>query len=175
MNPGGSGLLNGFLTGLLNPLLVTAHFVALLGLGLMIGQQTRRRTSAVTFAVGLLYGLAALASAVGETPANTLLLTAAAAAGLAAATGRSMPLLVGAPLALAIGIGVGLDSPPQVTRVHAAHAALVGTAISACAIVALIASAIAWLNHGWLRIAAQVLGSWVVASAILVLALRFAR
>jgi hypothetical protein len=112
---------------------------------------------------------------VGETPANTLLLTAAAAAGLAAATGWPMPPLVGVPLALTIGIGVGLDSPPQVTTVHAAHSALAGTAIGACGIVAVITTAVAWLRRRWLRIAAQVLGSWVVASAILVLALRFAR
>ena len=63
--------LEGFPGGLLHPLLVPAHLLALLGLGLFIGQQRSRLSTALFFAAGLLAGLGAIASAVGETPANS--------------------------------------------------------------------------------------------------------
>ena len=170
-----AALLSGFQTGLLNPLLVPAHVVALLGLALMIGQQTRPHAALAAFILGLVAGLAALASAVGETSANTVLLAATAATGLAAASGWPAPAAIGAPLAIIVGAGIGLDSPPKAVSIQAANAALAGTALCAAIAVGLIAAVVARLPHGWPRIGVRVLGSWIAASAILVLALRFAR
>ena len=155
--------------------MVPAHAVALLGLGLMAGQQERRRVTMLAFAVGLIAGLVALAGAVGETPANTVLLAAGAAAGLAAAIGWPVPAVIGAPLALVVGASVGLDSPPKVTAIQAANATLLGTALGAFVMVAVVAAIAGRRRRGWLRIGVRVLGSWVAASAILVLALRLAR
>jgi urease accessory protein len=170
-----AALLSGFQTGLLNPLLVPAHVVALLALALMIGRQTRRGVTLVGFIVGLISGLGALAAAVGDTPANTVVLIATAAAGLAAASGWPVPGAIGAPLALIVGAAIGLDSPPKAVSIQTANAALAGTALCATVTVGLVAVLVAKLPHGWPRIAVQVLGSWIAASAILVLALRFAK
>jgi hydrogenase/urease accessory protein HupE len=175
MSAGGAGLLSGFLAGLINPLVVTAHLAALLGLGLMVGQQMRRGATLIAFALGLAAGLAALASATGETPANTVLLAAMAVTGLAVASGWPVPPAAGMPVALVVGVCVGLDSPPRFLSIQAANAALVGTAAGAVVLVGLIAAITARLGRGWPGIGVRVLGSWVTASAILALALRLAR
>jgi hypothetical protein len=175
MNWAVTALLNGLQSGFLNPFVVPAHLIALLGLGLMIGQQLHRRATLTAFALGLTAGLIALAVAVGETSAGMVILGCAAAAGLAAATEWPMPGLLGAPLALIVGIVIGLDSPPQAASIQAANAALAGTGVAAFATVGLIAAVTARLRQEWLRIGTRVLGSWIAASAILVLALRLAR
>jgi len=171
----GSALLSGFVAGLMHPLSITAHVVALMGLGLMIGQQLRRRATLVAFTLGLIVGLAALAAAVGETRAPLVLLSGAALAGLAAASGWPVPSILGGPLALIVGTAIGLDSPPRVASIAAANAALVGTALAAFAAVAVIAVITGQLRQGWPRIGVRVLGSWIAAAAILVVTLEVAR
>jgi hypothetical protein len=175
MNLSASTLLNGFLAGLLHPLSITAHVVAIIGLGLMIGQQSRRRVTLLAFAIGLVAGLAALAVAVGETRAPLVLLTGAALAGLAAAVGWPVPSILGAPLALIVGAAIGLDSPPRVASIAAANAALAGTALAAFLAVAMIAVITGRIHKGWPRIGVRVLGSWIAAASILVVALQLAR
>jgi hydrogenase/urease accessory protein HupE len=175
MNLSASTLLNGFVAGLVHPLSITAHVTALIGLGLMVGQQSRRRATLLAFAIGLMAGLAALAAAIGETRAPLVLLSGAALAGLAAAVGWPIPSILGAPLALIVGAAIGLDSPPRAASIAAANAALAGTALAAFAAVALIAAVAARLRRGWPRIGVRVLGSWIAAAAILVVTLQLAR
>lgn len=167
--------LSGFVAGLIHPLSITAHVVALIGLGLMIGQQVRRRVTLVAFAIGLVAGLAALAAAVGETRAPLALLSGAALAGLAATVGWPLPSILAAPLALVVGAAMGLDSPPRMASIAAANAALCGTALAAFAAVALIAAIAGRMRQGWPRIGVRVLGSWIAAAALLVVALQLTR
>ena len=171
----GPALLSGFVAGLMHPLSITAHVVAIIGLALMIGQQSRRRATLVAFAIGLAAGLAALAAAVGETRAPIVLLSGAALSGLAAAVGWPLPRILGAPLALIVGVAIGLDSPPRVASIAAANAALAGTALAAFAAVAVIAVISGRMRQGWPCIGVRVLGSWIAAAAILVVAVQLAR
>jgi predicted membrane protein len=102
---------------LLHPLAVPAHAVALLALGLLIGQQRRlgaRRAALLAFIVGLAAGLTAIAFAVGPTSAAGVLLAAAAVSGLLVALAWPMPALACAPLGAVVGITLALDSPPEV-------------------------------------------------------------
>ena len=86
-----------------------------------------------------------------------------------------MPALVSAPLSLVVGASLGLDSPPEVIAISAATFMLIGTGIGACLIVAIVVAGASYLTLAWQRIGMRILGSWIAASAILVLALRFAR
>lgn len=167
-----SALVNGFVAGLMHPLSITAHLMALLGLGLMVGQQSRRGVTLAAFALGLIAGLVALAAAVGETRAPVVVLSGAAIAGMAAASGWPVPGILGAPLALVVGVAIALDSPPRAASIPVANAALIGTALAAIATVALIAAIAAHMRQGWPRIGVRVLGSWIAASAILAVTLR---
>jgi len=169
--------MSGLLGGLLHPLTTPAHALALLALGLLVGQQrgAARRVSTTAFAAGLIAGLAAIASALGPTAADVVVLVVAALAGLLVALARPLPLVAGVPLMALSGAALGLDSPPQATSVTVAIAMLIGTGLGACLAFAVVATCAGRLAAAWQRIGMRILGSWIAASALLVLALRFAR
>jgi urease accessory protein len=82
--------MNGFVAGLLHPLALPAHVLALLALGLLIGRQTARRriVSLAAFVIGVAAGLTAIASGVGQTSAADVLLAGAFANGALVAMDR---------------------------------------------------------------------------------------
>ncbi len=164
-----------FLGGLLHPLAVPAHALALLALGLLIGQQRARFAPFAAFVAGLGAGLAALAFAVGATSAADVLLAGAALAGLLVALARPLPTLVSALVAVIAGLALALDSPPEVTSLAAATVMLIGTGLGACLALAIVVVGASYVTRDWQRIGIRIVGSWIAASAILVLALRFAR
>jgi hypothetical protein len=73
------------------------------------------------------------------------------------------------------GLALGLDSPPQAISIADATTALIGTGLAACLALAIVVTVTSRLTRGWQRIGPRILGSWIAASAILVLALRFSR
>jgi urease accessory protein len=169
--------LGGFYGGLLHPVLTPTHGLALLGLGLLIGQQPaeRRRLPQLLFALALAGGLLALALAVGETPAGAVLLVGVALSGALVAAAFRLPLLVLGPLALALGVAIGLDSPPEVVSFREGVVMLVGTGLGATIGLGLVVEAAARMARDWQLIGVRVLGSWTAASALLAIAVRFAR
>jgi urease accessory protein len=169
--------MSGLVGGLLHPLTVPAHALALLALGLLIGQQRAgtRLVPSLSFAAGLAAGLAAIALAVRQTFASDILLaTTGLGAGLVALA-RPLPVLVCAPLAAIAGLALGLDSPPQAIAIAVATAMLIGSGIGACLVVAAVMAGTMNCTRGWRRIGVRILGSWIAASVMLVLASRFAR
>jgi urease accessory protein len=167
--------MSAFLTGLLSPLTLPAHVIALLALSLLIGQQRARLVSAAAFVLGLAAGLFAIARAVSETPALDILLVVTIVAGGLVALARPLPAIIPAAIAAVAGLALGLDSPPDAITLAAATATLVGTGLSACLAVVLLAALASLLTRAWQRIGLRIVGSWIAASAMLVLALRFAR
>jgi urease accessory protein len=166
----------GFAGGLLHPLSVPVHVVALIGLGLIAGRIFLPAQAAIigAFALGLGAGLGAIAWGIGETPASDVLLVSATLCGLTAALAVKVPPSLAALVALVSGIALGLDSPPQSISLGEAVAMLIGTACSGIAVltaITFLASAIARL---WQGIVIRVIGSWTAAIAILVLAPRWA-
>jgi urease accessory protein len=156
-------------------LLVPMHVMAVLVLGLLIGQQRWSPAVIVVYAAAMLVGLGAIALAYVPRLAEEGLLVASALAGLALALGRPLPDSIGAALAAAIGLSLALDSPPEALSLHEANRALAATAAGAIFAVWAIAQLSARLRQHWQRIGARIAGSWIAASAILVLALRLVR
>ena len=167
--------MSGLIGGLLHPLAAPAHVLALLAIGLLIGQQRSRLLPLAAFLTGLAAGLSALVFAVATTSAANVLLGAAALSGLLVVLARPLPAFVSAPLAAIVGIALGLDSPPAAISIAVAIAMLIGTGISASLAVAVVAVGTSYLARTWQQIGVRILGSWIAASAILVLALRFVR
>ena len=169
--------ITGFLSGLLHPLLIPTHALALLGLGLLIGQQPKgkRFTVVALFGLALAAALLALGLAVGETPANDVLLGAVAVTGVLVASALRLPLLVVGALALVTGAAIGLDSPPEVIGLEEAVAMLIGTGLGALIALVVVIAGASLIRRDWQRIGVRVLGSWTAASALLAIAVRFAR
>jgi len=168
--------MEGFVGGMLHPLVAPAHVIALIGLGLVASRDVLSAQVRIiaAFASGLAGGLGAIAWGAGETPANDVLVAVAALCGLIAASGLSAPAWLAAPLALASGIAVGLDSPPEVISLREAVLMLIGTACGSIALLAAAGAAASALSRLWHGIGTRVAGSWIAAIAILVLALRWA-
>ena len=167
----------GFPGGLLHPLLVPMHVIAIVGLGLLAGQQVAgmRRWLLAMFTAGLLVGVISIVLAFASEAAELVLLLCAAVAGLLTAIARPAPLLLAGPLVAVAGAALELDSVPEEISMQATVLALLGTVIAALLVFAVVAAIGAGRTHQWQRIGIRVLGSWIAASAILILALRLAR
>lgn len=169
--------LGGFYGGFLHPVLTPTHGLALLGLGLLIGQQPadKRLLPQMLFALALAAALLALALAVGETQAGAVLLVGVALSGALVAAAFRLPIYVLGPLAAAIGAAIGLDSPPDVVSLQEAIVMLIGTGLGASIALGLVVEGAARMARDWQLIGVRVLGSWTAASALLAIAVRFAR
>jgi hypothetical protein len=168
--------LEGFWRGLMQPILMPSHALALAGLGLLIGRQRadRRVVLLGSFVLALIAGLGALALGVGETPAGNILLAGVAISGAITALALALPTWSLVPIALVIGAALGLDSPPDVISLTAAYLMLIGAGLAATIGLGLVSEGSARLRRGWQLMGVRVLGSWAAASALLALAVRYA-
>jgi len=171
------GGVGGFYGGLLHPVLVPAHILSLVALGLLIGQQAPpgRKALLAVFAALLIAGIAVVVAAFAAEDMDLAILGVAAIAGVAVALARPLPVTVAALLLVIAGVALELDSVPQEISMLRTLLALGGTAIAALLIPAVLAALMTYLRRDWQRIGVRIVGSWIAASAILVLALRFAR
>lgn len=162
----------GFPGGLLHPVAVPSHLMALVALGLLLGGQGWGVSALAAYIVAVLAGLGAIALAYVPAYAELVLLALAAVTGLLVALARPMPWTIGILLAAATGLALALDSPPEGISLADANLALLGTALSAMISLAILVWLVRHLRRDWQRIGARIVGSWIAASAILVLALR---
>ncbi|MGV3632930.1 MAG: HupE/UreJ family protein [Pseudorhodoplanes sp.] len=168
--------IGGFPGGLLHPLLVPAHVLTLIALGLLSGScatRTQIRLLGV-FAAAAIGAFALIAMAYSATQADSLVLGLGAATGLLLAANVTLPAPAAAAVTAAVSGAVIFDSVPPVLTVAETASSLAGTALSALVLVA----ATALISHALPQrirpIAIRIAGSWIAASAIMVLALRLA-
>jgi len=155
---------------------VPTHLLAVVALGLLVGQQAIRLVIPIaTLAAGLGVGSLIVASAVRENPAALALLVFAVVAAGLTVMARPLPSWAAAGLALAIGAALALNAPPQEFTIHAAIVSQLGFALAAILAFALVTLVAAQARVPWQRIGVRIVASWIAASAILVLALRLAR
>ncbi len=76
---------------------------------------------------------------------------------------------------LAAGVALSLNAPPQAITLRGALASQAGTILAALVLLAAVTFIAARAREPWQRIGVRVVGSWIAASAILVLALRLTR
>lgn len=166
--------IGGFAGGLLHPLLVPAHALTLIALGLLAGTLARSAQAMLlaVFAIAAMMAFALIAMAYSATRAETLILCLGAIVGLMLAAGLSPPVPIAAGLTAVAAGAIVFDSVPPVLSIAETALSLTGTASAAI----VVASASAWLSDALpLRIrtiGVRIAGSWIAASAIMVLALR---
>jgi urease accessory protein len=153
------------------------NLLALFALGLLCGQNAARMpvVAPAAFAIGLFGGSVLVALAVRDPPVVLGLLALAAIAGLTVAIAWPLPAIVNHALALATGAALALNSPPQAISIPAAVAAQLATGVAALAGLTLVAFIAMKAQRDWQRIGIRIVGSWIAASAILVLVLRLVR
>lgn len=161
-----------FYGGVLHPVVVPAHLLALIAAGLFVGRQgwTRVVRLLPMFMVACAIGLV-LSSPSVETVAGIGLLAGAAAIGLLVAIDVELPDAIGTVLVIAIGFTIALDSAPGTRFDSSWFVALAGTGIGLSANLVWLSAPLTRLAKPWQRIGIRVAGSWISACALLVLAL----
>lgn len=168
--------LTGFSGGVLHPLFVIEHAMAVLAMGLLMGSQGKWRWwPPVGYVVGLVGGCAVMTSGVVPLYASETVLGMAVVAGVLLALALPLPVWLGVALAGVLGTAIALDSPPEVLSISEANRMLAGTAFGATMFLVAVWQAARWARPVWARIAVRAAGSWIAAAAIMALALRFGR
>lgn len=165
-----------FWQGCLHPLLVPAHLLVLLALGLLLGQQTPStiRTSLVVYVAGL-GGALLLTRVLPRMEQSELsLLVLALNLGLLVILKLRINLALIVTLSISTSILIGLDS--RVSALPGLDASkiylqLLGIAFSASLLLSLLALISFYLNKLLAGIAVRIIGAWVTAGSLMVLAL----
>ena len=167
----------GFYGGLLHPLFVPTHAIAVLSLGLLIGQQLPhgRWPVALAYAAGLGIGFAAMILAFAPRFSAEALLAITAIVGALVALARVLPWPIVCVLALAVGIALAFDSSPGGISVREANVIIVGTFCGAVILLWAILVVVASFRREWQKLGMRILGSWIAASALLALVWQLAR
>jgi urease accessory protein len=168
---------SGFSGGLLHPLLVPAHMLALLGAGLMAGSQHLRNTVSlvIVFAGSLTTAAGFVSLAYAPLEPGLVLLVCTVLASLGAAYGAPLPFAVSGIVTGLVAIALVMDSVPAVLSLMETMLALSGTGLTALAFFALVTLLSAAARPGWPRTGIRIAGSWCAASALLVLVAQLAR
>lgn len=161
-----------FYNGALHPLVVPAHLVALIALGLWLGQ---RRVLEVPAAMAALIvatpvGLA-LSGSFGGLDTDTVTLAVGAMVALAVVAARALPRFTMTGLVAVLGLAIGLGSGPDGLGGSARWLSLAGTWLGVVVATSLIAAATEFARRDWMQVGVRVVASWVAASALIVLTL----
>jgi hypothetical protein len=167
-----------FYSGALHPFVAPALLIALLALGLLVGQNAdgamaRARQALAAYTVALLAGLG-LQAVLGEVDTDRLLLFCGALAGGTTAAAWRLPAAVRLSLAVVVGLGTGLASAPSGVEGRNYGVMLAGTLFGSVLLPVWVTALVTLPQPPWVKIVVRVLGSWLAAAALLVLSLSFA-
>jgi len=166
--------MNEFYNGVLHPLLVPAHLLLILATGLFLGQRgvTENRLALPAFFLASVTGLLVTGLGLVTGSFSGYLLAGAMVIGLLTALGRRAPLPLYPAAGAFAGLFLGLDSAPEALAGRERILALTGNGVG-LSLWLIYACAIAdfFSKKPWQRIGLRILGSWLAASSILVLAL----
>jgi hydrogenase/urease accessory protein HupE len=168
--------INQFYNGVAHPFLAPAHLFSLLALALLAGQQGLRPRPVEIIALAASLGLGAFAAAAAGDPDTDRWLWACTLwAGTGAVVGRTQPRWLRAVTGGAIGLAIGLGSADVSLQGSTRVAALLGAGAGALVLIAYVALGVDALARRvtWpaASIGIRVLGSWLTACAVLMLAL----
>ncbi len=161
-----------FYSGALHPLVVAPHLMALITLGLLIGQRgfAAAGYASVALIATLAGGLLLVGTGNGAST-DTLLLICTVIVALLVIAARPYPPTVLGLAAGVVGLTVGLGSDPEGVAGQARWVFLGGVLAGASLCCLWFAAMTEFATRPWLKIAVRVVASWLAASALLVLAL----
>jgi hydrogenase/urease accessory protein HupE len=158
--------------GLLHPYTEPVHIITLLGLGFMLTQQAKQVPPYgwMMFCIAALCGL--IASSFNTTfSLAPLLLVIAILLGLLVATRLSLPVRFCIFLSIVAGFVLGLDSAPGSATIWTEIVAIISTTTGLGIALLIVIGWGDYFRKEWQKIGIRVIGSWIAASALLVLVL----
>lgn len=172
---GGLPGVNSGYNGFLHPLFVPAQILALLSLGILLGQQNQYflKVSILSFLISCTIGMV-LTLLDKNIKMDSHLLILSIGMGLLIAIDYKFSLRLYVFLAIMSGLSLGLDSEHQDLSGKEKYYTLMGCWVGlwACLSAVLIFTE-KMKNKEWQRIFLRIIGSWVAASSVLVISLLF--
>jgi hydrogenase/urease accessory protein HupE len=170
--------LNDFSAGLLHPVTTPPHLLILLGLGFLAAQHARSNLK-----LPLIFFAAAGAAALAFTTTRLIhgvnqpvLLTVALCLGVLVALDRRLPTLVLIALSAIAATLIGLDSVVETGSLATVIKTQIGTWVALVLVVFDIAFYVSrGAQRQWVKVGVRVLGSWIIAVSLLVLAFSLRR
>jgi hydrogenase/urease accessory protein HupE len=170
--------MNSFYAGLLHPFQNLPHLLLLVGLGIWLGQRRPLKIGAPMLALALGSALALLATTQLAGPVQMTApspvwpIAAALCVGVLVASALGGPSWLRTATAALAGIAVALDSGVDgAPAVGTLALMLLGTWVSVVVLVANVAYYVSLCPPSqWVRIGLRILGSWLAAASVLVLA-----
>jgi len=164
----------GFAGGALHPLTIPAHLLIIVALGLLTGQRSppSLRALFVNFAPILAAALMFTTTGLITGVFQPLLVAVALCAAIPVALEKPVSPLVYRALSAAGALALGFDSAPGASSAGVFIKTLLGTGIMVIFLVFDVAyyTTLA-MRRQWSRVGVRVLGSWIIAISLLVLAL----
>lgn len=165
-----------FYNGILHPLVVPAHLLLLLALGLLLAQQgSRDSQKGLLAAVVAVWGGLMLSHLAKADYLPPVILSVAALVAVLVAISRPLPLPVTLLFALGSALLLGLDSGQDELQGREQLTMMLGTGVGVTLLL-LYSTALGhfFSKRAWQRIGVRVVGSWIAASSLMVLALSLA-
>ena len=165
-----------FISGLLHPLTTITHVLIIVGLALLAGRRVPLNLKMPLAVFVPLSGLALILTTTGwiKTVYPPVLICIALCAAAFLALEKTPPPLVLGALFAAAALALGFDSAVETGSTATVVKTLVGNWIS---LIVLIADLAIYVSLGgeakWLKIALRIIGSWIIAIALMVLAFSF--
>lgn len=165
--------INNFYNGLLHPVFIPAHVLLLSALGLFLGQQVPKENGIplLMFLACTVVGLV-IAGNFDGSELETIQLLGAAAIGLLIAISPRIPVFIRAIGSAMSALLIGADSGQAGLVGAPLLASLVGTGLGMCVfLLCTMSFAENFKARDWQKIGVRIMGSWIAASALLVLSL----
>ncbi|MBK8000474.1 MAG: HupE/UreJ family protein [Verrucomicrobia bacterium] len=162
-----------FIGGLLHPVTSPTHILVIIGLGLMAGRnklaELKEPAIVFTIAAGLGLLLTTTGMIVAVPPAIPVVI--ALICGAALALEKRLPTVLSTILFAAGALTLGLDSAVENGSTATIIKTLLGNWISLVLLVVDLAIYVTFVGDAkWLKIAIRIVGSWIIAIALMVLA-----
>lgn len=166
--------MSNFYSGLLHPLLVPSHALLWAAIGLLVGQQEQKQTKVTFLSLlpAIILGLI-VSNFVFFGNIEIFILIWAAIVGFIVASSLKIPTLLCSVIAIVGVFSIGFDSAQESLSGRAKIVSLIGSfvGIFALTVYAFGFSDFCNSKKNWLQILIRILGSWITASSVLVLAL----
>lgn len=167
--------IDNFYSGLLHPVFVPAHLILLIALGLFIGQRGVKdnQSAILAFVVAVAVGLIAAWFSVGNS-IEVLILSGAAFIGILIVASFAVNRYWCALIAALAGLLLGMDSAQDALSGNEKLVSLLGSGLGLYLLFLYpMAAADLFNKKPWQQIGVRVIGSWIAASSLLVLALSY--
>ncbi len=166
--------LGSFYNGMLHPLLVPSHALLLVAAGMFFGQQgvTDNEPALATFAIAVLIGLT-IAFFAGDLGIESALLVAAVVIGVVVAASPGLNLYWCSGILAIVGLLIGIDSAQETLTGKERFGSLLGSGISIYFLMLFVMGWSDTKDRQWQKIGVRIIGSWIAASSLMMLAFTF--